>query len=57
MKREIMQQLKQFGRALKKIMMQGVSSNFSRKKFKVTFVTFPIIGNTFEKNKEPKVEI
>ena len=46
-----MQQLKQFGRALKKNMMQGMSSNFSRKKkLKVTFVTFPIIGNTFEKN-------
>ena len=51
MKGERMQQLKQFGRALKKIIMQGMSSNFSRKKFKVTFVTFPIIGNTFEKNK------
>ena len=46
-----MQQLKQFGRALKKIMMQGMSSNFSRKKFTVTFVAFPIIGNTFEKTK------
>ena len=51
MKCEIMQQLKQFGRALKKIMMQGMPSNFSRKKFKVTFVKFPVIGNTFEKNK------
>ena len=51
MKGEIMQQLKQFGRALKKIMMQEMSSNFSRKKFKVTFVTSPIIWNTFEKNK------
>ena len=46
-----MQQLKQFGRALKKNIMQVISSNFSRKKFKVTFVTFPVIGNTFEKNK------
>ena len=31
-----MQRLKQFGRVLKKIMMQGMSSNFSRKKFEVT---------------------
>ena len=52
MKHEIMQQLIiHFGRALKKIMVQGMSSNFSRKNFKVNFVTFPIIGNTFEKNK------
>ena len=32
MKGEIMQQSKQFGQALKKIMMQGMSSNFSRNK-------------------------
>ena len=32
MKGEIMQQLKQFGRALKKIMMQSMSSNFQEKK-------------------------
>ena len=52
MKCEIMQPLIQFGRALKKIVMQGMSSNFfQEKKFNVTFVTFPIIGNTFEKNK------
>ena len=31
-KGEIMQQLIQFGRALKKIMMQGMSSNFSIQK-------------------------
>ena len=40
MKGEIMQQLIQFDHALKKIMVQGMSFNFSRKKFKVTFVTF-----------------
>ena len=38
MKGEIMQQLKQFHCALKKIMMQGMSSKFSRKKFKVTLM-------------------
>ena len=32
MKGEIMQQLKQFGLVLKKIMLQGMSYNFSRKK-------------------------
>ena len=40
-KGEIMQQLIQFGRALKKIMMQGMSSNFSIKKKLSDFCDIP----------------
>ena len=51
MKSEIMQQLKQFGRALKKLWCKECHPIIQEKKFKVTFATFPLIGNTFEKNK------
>ena len=46
-----MQQLKQFGRALKKNYDARYVIKFFKKKIEVTFVTFPIIGNIFEKNK------
>ena len=52
MKGEIMQQFKTIRSCVKNnFNARNVIQFFKKKKFKVTFVTFPIIRNTFEKNK------